>query len=75
MAKRIYCFVMDDCIRAEIDLGNYALAAAYLSRADSYSLELGDGDIDMVLFDGEDETLAVLADVIIDACNAERKSR
>ena len=64
MAKRIYCFVMDDCIRAEIDLGNYALAAMALK--DAASVDVGRGDLDMILLGDPDTTVAV-SQVIFDA--------
>ena len=77
MAKRIYCFVLDDCIRAEIDLGNYALAAVVLSQSDSYSLPITEDEIQAVthmdesdeLGDRGSDILVNKFDVVIDAIN------
>lgn len=75
MAKRIYCFVMDDSIREEVELGNYAMAAVYLS--DAASEEITDQEMDAILKCGEDADASVDAfvektDVIIKAINKYR---
>lgn len=77
MAKKIYCFVMDDSIREEIEKGNYALAACYLSSSDAYALPIHEEEIIAVthtdqsdeLGEAGNDVLVDKYDVVIDAIN------
>lgn len=61
---KMICVVLDDSVVAEISSGNYALAAMALK--DAASVDVGRGDLDMILLGDPDTTVAV-SQVIFDA--------
>lgn len=65
MSKKIYCIIIEDDIKAEIVAGNYALAAVCLNAA--VSMDIGEGDIDMITR-GDPDTTVEVSSIIFDAC-------
>ena len=67
MAKRIYCFIMDDAVLGDIKKGNRGLAALYLQSDRGASLPITDEEIKKIL-EGDPDTFVEAADIIVDAC-------
>ncbi len=64
MSMKMVCVVVEDEIAAEIEMGNYALAAILLKKG--AKVDVGLGDLSMIL-EGDADTTTAVCSVVYEA--------